>query len=174
MISKMAAENERRWEEMITSTDLTDNSRKVWLTIRNISNDPIAPEAHCLVTANQVAHQLLINGRGEMSTKPKCPKLSPVSEEDSSLVLPVPGEEYKKGIATLKIEMEISIDDVLVDQLNNLLPRAHRLLNAKCMLHREHNPQSMEAIKNHCNTGTGKRISDTEELQFYIPPMSHV
>ena len=30
LISKMAAENKRRWEEMITSTDLTGNSRKTW------------------------------------------------------------------------------------------------------------------------------------------------
>ena len=28
MISNMAAENKRRWEEMIISTDLTCNSRK--------------------------------------------------------------------------------------------------------------------------------------------------
>ena len=83
-------------------------------------NDPIAPEPPCLVTANQVAHQLLVNGRGAMSTNPKCPKLSPVSEEDSSLVLPVTGEEYKKGIATLKIKKVAGIDDVLVDQLKNL------------------------------------------------------
>ena len=40
LISKMAAENKRRWEEMITSTHLTGNSRKAWETMRNISNDP--------------------------------------------------------------------------------------------------------------------------------------
>ena len=73
LISKMAAENKGRWEEMITSTDLTGNSRKAWQTIRRISNDPTASKPP--VTANQVAHQLLVNGRGEMPTKPKCPKL---------------------------------------------------------------------------------------------------
>ena len=88
LISKMAAENKRRWEEMITSTDLTGNSWKAWQTIRKISNDSIAPKPHCLVTANQVAHQLLVNSQGEMPTKPKCPKLSPVSKDDSSLVFP--------------------------------------------------------------------------------------
>ena len=72
LISKMAAENKKRWEEMITSTDLTGNSRKAWQTIRKSSNDPTAPKPPCLVTANQVAHQLLVNGRGEMPTKPKC------------------------------------------------------------------------------------------------------
>ena len=64
MISKMEAEKKRRWEEMITSTDLTGNSRKTWQTIRKIYNDPTAPKPPCLVTANNVAHQLLVNGRG--------------------------------------------------------------------------------------------------------------
>ena len=88
LISKMAAENKRRWEEMITSTDLTGNSRKAWQTIRKISNDLIAPKPPCLVTANQIAHQLLVNSRGEMSTKLKCFQLSPVSGDDSSRVFP--------------------------------------------------------------------------------------
>ena len=71
LISKMTAENKRIWEDMITSTDLTGNSRKAWQTIRNISNDPIAPKAPYLVTANQAAHQLLVKSQGEMPTKPK-------------------------------------------------------------------------------------------------------
>ena len=36
------------------------------------------------------------------------------------------------------------------------------------------NNNNMEAIENHCNTETGKRLRETEELQTYIPPMSHV
>ena len=47
-------------------------------------------------------------------------------------------------------------------------------LNVKRMHHREPHPQSMEAIQNHCNTETGKRLSETEELQTYIPPMAYV
>ena len=32
----------------------------------------------------------------------------------------------------------------------------------------------MEVIEDHCNTETGKRLSDIEELQTYIAPMRHV
>ena len=113
LISKMAAENKRRWEEMITSTDLTGNSPRAWHTIRNISDSTI-PKPVCLVTANQVAHQLLVNGRGEMPTKHKCPKLSQISEDYSSLVFPFTEEEYKKGIATPQNNKAAGIDDVLV------------------------------------------------------------
>ena len=78
LISKMAAENKRRWEEMITSTDLTDNSRKAWQTIRKDLQRPTAPKPRCLATGNHVSHQLLVNGRGEMPTKSSvliCPQL---------------------------------------------------------------------------------------------------
>ena len=54
-----------------------------------------------------------------MPTKPKCPKLSPISEDDSSLVFPFNEEEYKKGIATLQNKKAVGIDDVLVEQLKN-------------------------------------------------------
>ena len=58
-----------------------------------------------------------------MPKKPKCPKLSPISEDDSLLVVfPITEEEYKKGIATLKNKTVAGIDDVLVKQLKNLGP----------------------------------------------------
>ena len=157
---------------MITSTDLTGNSRKAWQTIRKISNDPTASNPPCLVTANQVAHQLLVNCRGEVPTKPKCPKLSPISEDDSSLVFPFTEEEYNKGIATMKNKKAVGIHDVLVEQLKKLGPPAHIWLHSMLhsMLHvcftREPHPQSMEAIENHCNSETGK---DSAKLKSYRP-----
>ena len=60
-----------------------------------------------------------------MLTKSKCPKLSPISEDDSSLVFSFTEVVYKKDIATLKNNNAAGIDDVLVEQLNKLGPRAH-------------------------------------------------
>ena len=65
-----------------------------------------------------------------MPTKPKCPKLIPISEDDSSLVFPFTEEEYKKGIAILKNKKAAGIDDVLVEQQKDLVPRAHRWLHS--------------------------------------------
>ena len=80
LLDSMIEEKKRRWEEVITSTNMTHNSRQAWKTIRMLSNDPTSSSPPCLVTANQVAHQLLVR------------------------------------------------DDVLVEQLKNLGPNAHKWL----------------------------------------------
>ena len=64
-----------------------------------------------------------------MPTKSKYPKLSPNIEDDSSLVFPFTEEEYKKGIATLKNNKTVGIDDVLVEQ-KKIEPRAHKWLHS--------------------------------------------
>ena len=86
LMNNMKEEKKKRWEEVISSTNMTHNSRKMWRIIKHISNDPTSPIAPCLVSANQVAHQLHINSRCIMSNKAKRPILSPTAEE--SMVYP--------------------------------------------------------------------------------------
>ena len=108
-----------------------------------------------MVTANQVVHQLLVNDRGEMPTRPKCPKLSPISEDDSSLVFPFTEEKYRKSMTTLK-NKAAGIDDVMVEQLKNLGPRAprwlHSMLNV-CFTEKRHT-QGRCALLRHTRVGT--------------------
>ena len=68
LLDKMTEEKRKIWEEVITSTNMTHNSRKAWKTINKLSNDPTSSNPPCLVTANPVAHQLLVNGRGTMTS----------------------------------------------------------------------------------------------------------
>ena len=66
LLDKMTEEKRKIWEEVITSTNMSHNSRKAWKNINKFSNDPTSSNPPCLVTANQVAHELLVNGRGTM------------------------------------------------------------------------------------------------------------
>ena len=124
----MTEEKRKRWEEVITSTDITHNNRKAWKTIRKLSNDPTTSNPSCQVSANEVAHQLIVNDIGTMSFKPKRPVLPPATEGDYSIVYPFSEEEYRKGVAILKNNKASGRDDVQVEQLNNLGPKAHRWL----------------------------------------------
>ena len=102
LIDTMKEEKKKRWEEVITSIDLTHSSRKAWQTIKKLSNDPTSPNPPCLVNSNQVAHHLLVNGQGTMPTKPKCPVL-PTVEGKPSLVSAFSEEEYRKGIGASRL-----------------------------------------------------------------------
>ena len=121
-------EKKKRWEEVITSIDLTHNSRKAWQTMKKLSNDPTSPNPPSLVNSNQVDHHLLVNGQGTMPTKPKCHALSTV-ESKLSLVSAFRKEEYRKGIAALKNNKAAGIYDILMVQLKNLGPKAHKWLH---------------------------------------------
>ena len=117
---------------------MTHNSRKAGKTIINISNDAASSTPPCLVSTNQVAHQLLIHGRGMMSTKPKQPVLPLTTKAGESMVYPFCEEEYRRGIAALNNNMAVGIDNVLVEQLNNLGPKTHKWLLAmlnNCFTH---------------------------------------
>ena len=85
------------------SSDLTHNGRKAWKTIKSIPNDRATPKPPCFVNANQVAYQILVNGRGNMTTNTKRPILTTAEQGEQSLVYPITQEEYRKGIATLRI-----------------------------------------------------------------------
>ena len=124
----MKEEKKKRWEDVIRLIDLTHNSRQAWQTIKKLSNDPTSPNHLCLVNSNQVAYHLLVNGQGTIPTKPKCPTL-PTVEGKPSLVSELSEEEYRKGIAALKNNKAAGIDDILVEQLKNLGPRAHKWLH---------------------------------------------
>ena len=128
LLDKMTEEKRKIWEEVITSTNMTHNSRKAWKTINKLSNDPTSSNPPCLVTANQVAHQLLVNGRGTMPSKPKRPVLHPAREGDTSKVYPFSEGEYNKGVAALKNNKAAGRDGILVEQLKHLGPKAHKWL----------------------------------------------
>ena len=68
---------------------MTHNIRKAWWkTIIKLSNDSTASNPPCLVSAKQVAHQLLFNGRGTMPSKLDRPVLPPATGGDYSMVYP--------------------------------------------------------------------------------------
>ena len=64
-----------------------------------------------------------------MPSKPKRPVI-PETEAGTSMVSPFSEDEYRKRVATLKNNNAADRDDVLVEQLKNLGPNAHKWLRA--------------------------------------------
>ena len=62
------------------------NSRKAWKTIRKQTHGPTTSSPPCLVSEKQVAHQLLVNERGNIPSTSKRPVLPPATEGDTSMI----------------------------------------------------------------------------------------
>ena len=127
----------KRWQEVITSTNMTHNSRKALKTIRTLSNDPTTSNPSCLVSANQVASPAPNQWQRNHAIKPKRPVLPQETEGDYSMVYPFSEEEYRKRVAILKNNKASGRDDVLVEQLKKLGFQSPHMAadNAKQMLH---------------------------------------
>ena len=63
-----------------------------------------------------------------MPSKPKRPVLPPATEGDYSMVYHFSEEEYRKRVAILMNNKASGRDDILVEQLKKLGPKAHRWL----------------------------------------------
>ena len=74
---------EGRPETTHRKTDLTNSSRKAWKTIKILSNDNMLSKEKANVTVNQVAHQLIKNGK---SLTQKKRKSTPLPENDHSII----------------------------------------------------------------------------------------
>ena len=61
-----------QWIKTIENLDLKRDSHKAWRLLRRLSNDPSKTTVHHNITANEIAHQLLLNGKAtHKSQKPK-------------------------------------------------------------------------------------------------------
>ena len=76
------------------------------------------------VTADQVAHQLLLNGKGNSTHLPSKAKITDNHITEHSLTSPFTMEELMKGIIILKINKAAGLDVMLCEQINHIGPKA--------------------------------------------------
>ena len=84
-------------------------------TIRDVS-----PQQQCSVTADQEAHQLLLNGKGNIDHVPQREKRPKQDATESMLMSPFQMEDLLKGINALKNNKAAGLDDMLCEQINNI------------------------------------------------------
>ena len=97
LLDEISEAQRSKWKEMIESTDFTHSSRKAWKTINKLTNDYTEPQQQCKVTADQVAHQLLLNGKGNKLHVPRREKMPRQTVTESKLTLPFLMEDLQSS-----------------------------------------------------------------------------
>ncbi|XP_071483046.1 uncharacterized protein [Diadema antillarum] len=126
----ISADRRKSWQDLIESVDMTHNSKKAWSTLKRINKDP--KRAATLHTtqpmADQVAHQLLLNGK--TGTREKRHKSAEYHEANEELCRPFTMGELDAAICTAKAGKAAGLDDIMTEQIKNLgLASKHWLLS---------------------------------------------
>ncbi|XP_063893347.1 uncharacterized protein LOC135117658 [Helicoverpa armigera] len=113
-----------KWMETVTNINMTHNSKKAWTTIRKLTNEAPPAVSPSKVTANQVAHQLIVNGKPEHRLG-RVPKVRyPENTSDSTICQPFNLADITSGIRELKRFKASGMDNISVEQIQHLGPVA--------------------------------------------------
>ena len=121
----IATQQRQKWQEMIESTDLKHSSRKSWAMIKKLGNDNTKAKRHYNVTANQVATQLLLNGKSPRTNRARNRTKLPKTDKNMSYYTKtITLEELQQAIKNLKNNKAAGLDDIRTEQLKHLGPIA--------------------------------------------------
>lgn len=118
VMESIAQERSKTWNALIESTDMSKNSKKAWALIHKLRGDPKAAPQHPKVTANQVANQLLENGKSrKRGKKTKLNRKKYI--EDPAFTRQLTMEELEGGISILKPGKAIGLDNIATEQIKH-------------------------------------------------------
>ena len=93
--------------------DTACNSRKAWSLIKKLGNDHTKPTTHHRnITANQIAYQLLLNGKAPRSSKQPKPKICEKGFGKSRFLKPFSADELVDGINNLNNGKAIGLENI--------------------------------------------------------------
>ena len=119
LLDEISGAQRSKWKEMIETTDFTHSSRKAWKTINKLTKDYTEPQQQCKVTADQLAHQLLLNGKGNKLHVPRREKMQRQAVTESNLTSPFLMEDLLHGVKALKNNKAAGLDDMLCEQIKH-------------------------------------------------------
>ena len=130
LLASLSAARKERWMETVADLDMTHNSKNAWKTIKTLNSDKKTDTTAAAVTPNQVAHQLLINGkplhRERGYLKQMKEKMGQVHKESDDMFLPFTEEELKTGIKHLKSGKASGLDGISTEMILHFGPRSRK------------------------------------------------
>ena len=125
LTASIANEKSERWRELISNTDMTHNSKKAWTTIKKLNSEK-KPQRVAAVTPNEVANQLILNGKPTYKERGQQKKLKhemdlalQASEEQFE---PFTTEEFDEALNHLKPGKAAGIDGITTEMIQHFGP----------------------------------------------------
>ena len=119
----MAIERTERWKELINNTDMTLNSKKAWKTISKLNTEKKTNPRVAAVTPNQVAHQLILNGKPQHKERGRRKEMK--REMDNTMrdcddsFEPFTLEELQEAIKLLKPGKAAGLDGITTEMIQH-------------------------------------------------------
>ena len=126
----------KRWSEEMAALDFTHSSRRAWSLLRKLGGATHSKRQQPKVTANEVAHQLLLNGsvkkdrkqakhiqKQQREAQSDCPETSNLSQAFTT-------DEIINALKATKAGKAAGPDGIFPDMLKNIGPAAVRWLQA--------------------------------------------
>ena len=100
VINAISQQRQPTWQTTVEGMDMARNSRKAWNLIGKLNNDYTkSTQQHCNITANKIAHQLLLNDKTPHPVKQLKPNLK-TGDFNSHFAKPFSLQELKCCIGT--------------------------------------------------------------------------
>ena len=129
LMTAIAENRKAKWCDLVENLDMKQNSRRAWKVLKNLSGDATKPKNNFTeVTPNQVASQLLLNGK-TAGRKSKQPIVRNMEDERDHLGTGFTMTEFQASIKAMKKNKAAGVDELRVEQIQNFGPKTlHWLL----------------------------------------------
>ena len=123
LTSSLATEKSKRWIELIENTDMTKNSKKAWTTIKKLNTEKNAQTRVAAVTPNDVANQLLLNGkpthkqRGQKKAAKR--ETANITKDSINQFDDFTEQELKEALALLKTGKAAGLDNITTEMIQH-------------------------------------------------------
>ena len=137
----MSEERKGRWQEVITSVDMTHNSKRAWQTLKKLNTEKNNKTRIAAVTPNEIAHQLLLNGKPYNKERGYLKKMKEdmkqVLDTSDELFHPFTIKELDEALKTIKSGKAPGLDGISAEMILHFGPNTRKWLLAlynTCMM----------------------------------------
>lgn len=123
LLQQISISRAEKWCDLIESLDMKQNSRRAWKLLKTLKQDKTLPiDQRGTISANQIAHQLLVNGKTDK--KPPLIKIKrDMANENHTLNDPFTPGELDSAIGTMKVNKSAGLDDIRTEQIKQFGPK---------------------------------------------------